>query len=86
MQRQARLIVYPDGDEQEIERPLSINQLVDLNGNPLPLPLPTARMIVYRVYRISTASRTGEDTTRYSLELVRRDELEELADPHPPER
>ncbi len=76
-----RLIVYPEGEEQEIEHGLSINQLVDLNGRPLPLPLPTTRLIVYRVYRISTQNLKGEDITRYYLELVRRDELEELVYP-----
>ncbi len=83
MHLQTHRIVYPDGDEQEVGRRLSVNQLVDLNGNPLSLPLPTARMIVYRVFRISTRNLKGEDITRYYLELVRRDELEELADPRP---
>lgn len=83
MQRTTRLIVYPEGEEQEVEHRLSVNQLVDLNGNPLGLPLPTARMIVYRVFRITTESRIGEEIVRYGLELVRRDELEELVDPRP---
>ena len=83
MQRTTRLIVYPEGEEQEVEHRLSVNQLVDLNGCPLGLPLPTARMIVYRVFRITTESRIGEEIVRYGLELVRRDELEELVDPRP---
>ncbi len=70
-------IVYPDGDSQEIEHELRVNQLVDLNGNPLPLPLPTARMIVYRVWKVSTET-TGrhEENVCYHLELVTRPELE----------
>lgn len=68
-------IVYPDGDMQEAMQPLTINQLVDINGGPLALPLPTVRMIVYRVYKITRSETKGETTTRYHLELVRRDEM-----------
>ncbi|MBA7561518.1 hypothetical protein ES708_03156 [subsurface metagenome] len=73
-----RQIIYPGGDSQEIERILSINQLVDINGFPLAPPLPTTRMIVYRVFRISTESLKGEDIIRYYLEQLWRDEMEEL--------
>lgn len=69
------LLVYPEGDTQEALQQLTINQLVDLNGAPLALPLPTAKMIVYRVYKITKSEMKGEITTRYHLELVRRDEL-----------
>ncbi len=69
-------IVYPEGDSREIEHELRVNQLVDLNGNPLPLPLPSSRMIVYRVWKISTeAGRNTEDVFCH-LELVTRPELE----------
>jgi len=80
MQRVTWRIVYPEGDVQEIERPLSINQLVDLNGLPLPLPLPrgASRSIVYRVRRMSRQTLTGEDIIDYQLELVWRDELESI--------
>jgi hypothetical protein len=73
-----RLIVYPEGDNREIEHGLSINQLVDINGFPITPPLPTTRMIVYRVFRIATESLKGEDIIRYHLEQLWRDELEEL--------
>lgn len=71
-----RYIVYPDGDIQEIPHSLSVNQLVDLNGYPLTLPLKTAKMIVYRVYKISRKEGRGEENTYHYLELVTRDELE----------
>ncbi len=73
-----RWIVYPEGDSREIEHTLSINQLVDINGFPLAPPLPTTRMIVYRVFRIATESLKGEDIIRYYLEQLWRDEMEEL--------
>jgi hypothetical protein len=79
MQLTTRRIVYPEGDTQEISHILRINQLVDLNGVPLAPPLPTTRMIVYRVYRMRTESTRGEDIIDYHLELVTRPELEELA-------
>jgi len=73
-----RQIMYPEGDNREIEHALSINQLVDINGFVLTPPLPTAKMIVYRVFRISTENLKGEDIIRYYLEQLWRDELEEL--------
>ncbi len=72
-----RLVVYPDGDTQEIPHELRVNQVVDLNGYPLPFPLPTTRMIAYRVYKMSTRESTGELTTFYHLELLARDQMEE---------
>jgi hypothetical protein len=72
-------IVYPEGDSREIEHDLRVNQLVDLNGNPLPLPLPTARMIVYRVWKVSTQAERHEEGVFYHLELVTRPELESAA-------
>ncbi len=63
----------------EIGHRLRVNQLVDLNGVPLGLPLPAARMIVYRVWKISTRADKGSEETSYHLELVRMPELEELS-------
>jgi hypothetical protein len=73
-----RQIIYPDGDSQEIEHALAINQLVDINGYPLTPPLPTTRMIVYRVFRIATENLKGEDIIRYYLAQLLRDEMEEF--------
>ncbi len=72
-------IVYPEGDTREIEHELRVNQLVDLNGYPLPLPLPTARMIVYRVWKVSTRAERYAEELLYHLELVTRPELESAA-------
>ena len=69
-------IVYPEGDTREIEHELRVNQLVDLNGNPLALPLPSARMIVYRVWKVSTQAERHTEELFYHLELVTRPELE----------
>ncbi len=63
-------IIFPEGDKQEISHRLRVNQMVDINGSPLPLPLPTSKMIVYRVYKISTDSNRNEDITNYYLEQV----------------
>jgi len=73
-----RQIIYPEGDSREIEHTLSINQLVDINGFPLAPPLPTTRMIVYRVFRIATENLKGEDIISYYLEQLLRDEMEEF--------
>ena len=73
-----RLIVYPDGEVQEIDHPLRVNQAVDLNGVPLSQPLPTTKMIAYRVFRMSTETKTGEEIIRYYLELLSRMDLSNL--------
>lgn len=71
-----RRLIYPEGDIQEIEHNLRVNQLVDLNGLPLALPLETSKMIVYRVFRISTQNTRSEVITNYFLELMNRNEIE----------
>ena len=70
---------YPEGDEKEIEHSLNFNQIVDLNGNPLRLPIPSSKMIIYRVFRISTSEERGEVIKYYFLELVVGEELLGLA-------
>jgi hypothetical protein len=68
-------IVFPEGDVQEISRRIPINELVDINGNSLPLPLPTSRMIAYRVSRIKTDENRGGNETYHFLELLSAEEL-----------
>ena len=76
MRLTTREVVFPEGESQEVPHPLALNQLVDLNGYPLELPLRTARQIVYRVRRLSTASHRNGEVVSYHLELVGRAELE----------
>jgi hypothetical protein len=73
-------IVYPEGDTQEIHGRLTLNQLVDLNGNPLELPLPTNRMIVFRVVKIKTNEHKGGAETYHFLEQVDALELNEYVE------
>lgn len=68
-------IVFPEGDTQEIPGRLSINEMVDINGNPLDLPLPTQKMIVFRVARIKTNEYKGSSETLHFLEQMSADEL-----------
>jgi len=70
-------IVYPEGDTQEIRGRLPLNQLVDLNGNPLELPLQTNMMIAFRVAKISTNDYKGGNETYHFLEQVSARELME---------
>lgn len=73
------MLVYPEGDILETDRPLAFNQLVDINGRSLQPPLESEKMIVYRVYRVSTKENIGEVIKYYYLELVRGRELFSLA-------
>jgi hypothetical protein len=75
---ETRFIVYPEGDTREIAHALRVNELVDLNGGPLAPPLPTARMIVYRVWKITTTAARHDQSVSYHLEQVTRPELDGL--------
>lgn len=68
-------IVYPEGDTQEIRGRLGLNQLVDVNGNPLELPLPTNRMVVFRVGKIKTNDYKGGSEVYHFLEQLSAGEL-----------
>jgi len=68
-------IVFPEGDVQEVQGRLPFNTLVDLNGNLLTPPLPTNKMIVFKVNGIKTEERTGVSETFHFLELVSAEEL-----------
>lgn len=70
-------LVFPDGDRQEIQRNLRLDELVDMNGHPLPLPPPSPRMIAYRVFRIRRLEEKGSTDILQYLELV---PVAELAD------
>jgi len=72
-------IVYPEGDIQEIHGRLRINELVDLNGLPLELPLPDPKVIAFRVDRISAKESRGGTETYHYLSLVGADELASYA-------
>ncbi len=74
-----RRLIYPGDDAQEILHRLGINQIVDLNGIPLEFPLPSTKIIAYRVYKIDTETPIGEEITNYHLDLIRRNELEQLS-------
>jgi len=68
------VIVYPEGDHREIERHLQLNELVDINGYPVRLPLETAKTIVYRVYRKSTSDTNNGPVIKYYIEQLTIDE------------
>ena len=68
-------IVFPEGDVQEISGRLSINEMVDMNGQGITLPLPTHKMIVFRVARIKVAENRGGAETFHFLEQMTAEEL-----------
>jgi hypothetical protein len=74
-------VVFPEGDIQEIPGRLPLNALVDVNGRILPLPLPTNRMIAFRVYRIRVNENRGIHETFHHLELLSAEELLPYAGP-----
>jgi hypothetical protein len=68
-------IVYPEGESQELETPLRIDQLVDLNGLSLDLPLSSPRTIAYRVVKIRHTEERGIHAVYHYVELVSAQEL-----------
>lgn len=70
-------IVFPEGDIQEVSGSLSINQLVDINGNPIALPLQTNKTIVYKISQIIKKEQRGESEIFHYLEQLSADELSE---------
>lgn len=71
-------IVFPEGETQEVDHPLSVNDIVDINGNSLTLPLPTNRMLAYHVCRKRMAEGKGLVVTWYFLEQLNAAELLEF--------
>ena len=72
-------IVFPEGDVQQIDSRLPFNSIVDMNGNVLTLPLPTNKMIAFRITQIRTEEKKGESNTYHYLELLGTEELSEYA-------
>jgi hypothetical protein len=68
-------IVFPEGDVQEIQGRLPFNSIVDMNGKILSLPLPTNKMIAFKVARIKTEEKTGISETFHFLDLLSAEEL-----------
>ena len=75
---QEYFIVFPEGDVQEIRGRVPFNALVDMNGNVLSAPLPTNKMIVFRVDAIKTEEKKGSSETYHFLELLSAEELLEF--------
>ncbi|PKL07369.1 MAG: hypothetical protein CVV51_14475 [Spirochaetae bacterium HGW-Spirochaetae-7] len=75
MTTETRWLVYPDGDRQETQRLLRVDELVDMNGFEVPVPPPGGRMIAYRVWKIRRTEERGELDVLQYLELVPASEL-----------
>jgi hypothetical protein len=71
-------IVFPEGDVQEVPGKLPVNSLVDMNGRPLATPLPTNKMIAFRVQGVRTVENKGISETFHHLELLSAAELLEF--------
>nr|AGS54376.1 hypothetical protein [uncultured bacterium contig00015] len=68
-------IIFPEGDAQEISGRLPFNAIVDMNGNVLTPPLPTNKMIAFRVTGIKTEEEKGSSRTFHFLELLGAEDL-----------
>ncbi len=75
MTTETRWLVYPEGERQETQRLLRVDELVDMNGFEVPIPPPSDRMIAYRVWKIRQTEERGELDVLQYLELVPASEL-----------
>lgn len=75
MTTETRWLIYPDGDRQECDSLLRVDQVVDMNGFPLPMPPPSPRIIAYRVYKVRRVEERGQLDVLQYLELVPASEL-----------
>jgi hypothetical protein len=73
-----RWLVFPDGERQETEQYLTINEIVDLNGFSLPLPLKNPKTIAYRMTKMRQTEERGERNVFYYLELIPVSELKTI--------
>lgn len=78
MTTETRWLVYPDGDRQETERVLGIDEIVDMNGFPLRMPPQSSRIVAYRVFKVRRFEERGELDVLHYLELVPASELESM--------
>ncbi len=79
MKYNVNIIVYPEGDTQEIPHILRLNQIVDINGFPLRTPLQSVKVIAFRVYKKTTAENRNETVTSFHLEQLSLEELSGLS-------
>ncbi len=75
---ETRWLVYPEGERQETDRLIAMNELVDMNGNKLALPLAHSRIIAFRLYKIRRVEERGVLDILQYLELVAAAELSSL--------
>jgi hypothetical protein len=68
-------VVFPEGDVQEVSGRLPLNEIVDINGQSIPLPLPSSRTIAFRVAKIKVNENRGGNETYHFLELLSAREL-----------
>ncbi|ULQ60176.1 hypothetical protein K7I13_02325 [Brucepastera parasyntrophica] len=68
-------IVYPEGETQEIHHELRVNDVVDANGQPYRLPLPTNKLLAYQVYRKRVSESRGMIVTWFYLAQLSAEEL-----------
>lgn len=63
-------LVFPDGDTQEIEHTLTIDDIVDVNGFILSESALETTNLMYRVHKIRQQENTGCVITFYYLEQL----------------
>lgn len=71
------VLVFPDGDRQEIDHPLEMGDIVDINGNPFKTGAMHIKKIAYRVSGIKQDIHFKEITYFYKLSLLDVAEVED---------
>ncbi len=74
------LVHFPDGETQEVDHPVPVGPLLDVNARPLPLPLTSPRVLAYRVCRRSEEELRSEIVVHITLEQLFPEELGEYVE------
>jgi hypothetical protein len=73
-------IYFPDGEKQEIFHPLSVGDIVDINGNIYSIKNLDPHKIAYKVNGFKKQSHFKETAIFYKLDLLNRDEVADEID------
>lgn len=78
MEYHSYFIVFPEGDQQEIDHPLSVGDCVDINGNIYDKTHPLhSKKIAYKVTGMSQKVHFKEVGWYYRLSMLNSDEVTE---------
>jgi hypothetical protein len=75
MEYKTYYLCFPDGDTQEIDHPLTMGDLIDINGNVFSQEELNPREITYRVSIVKKETKFKETFVYHFVEMLTRDDV-----------